>query len=57
MGSRKEVTMSGHFESLDSFVSDVKRNSAFLKKILFPGTIVTVLGVGGLLIAITLLVR
>jgi len=57
MRSLKEDTMSEYFEVIDSFVSEVKRNTAFLEKILFPRIIVMVLGVGGLLIAISLLVR
>lgn len=57
MGSLKENAMSENFELIDSFVSEVKRNAAFLEKMLFPRIIVLVLGIGGLLIAISLLVK
>ena len=57
MGSLKEDAMSENFELIDSFVSEVKRNTDFLEKMLFPRIIVMVLGIGGLLIAISLLVK
>jgi hypothetical protein len=57
MGSLKEDAMSENFELIDSFVSEVKRNTDFLGKMLFPRIIVMVLGIGGILIAISLLVK
>jgi hypothetical protein len=54
MGSLKEDAMSENFELIDSFVSEVKRNTDFLGKMLFPRIIVMVLGIGGILIAISL---
>jgi hypothetical protein len=57
MGSLKENTMSENFDLIDSFVSEVKRNADFLEKMLFPRIGVIVLGIGGLLIAISLLVK
>lgn len=49
--------MSDNFDLIDSFVSEVKRNTYFLEKMLFPRINVTVLGIVGLLIAISLLVK
>ncbi len=57
MESFKENTMSDNFDLIDSFVSEVKRNTYFLEKMLFPRISMTVLGIVGLLIAISLLVK
>jgi hypothetical protein len=57
MGSLEENAMSEEFELIDLFVSEVKRNTDFLKKMLFPRISLIVLGIGGLLIAISLLVK
>ena len=57
MESFKENAMSDNFDLIDSFVSEVKRNTYFLEKMLFPRISVTVLGIVGLLIAISLLVK
>jgi hypothetical protein len=49
--------MSEEFELIDLFVSDIKRNTNFLKKILFPRIGLIVLGIGFLLISIILLIK
>ena len=48
--------MSENFDPIDSLVSEIKRNTGFLDKILFPRVSI-VLGVVGLLIALVLIIK
>jgi hypothetical protein len=48
--------MSDNFDPIDSLISELKRNTGFLDKMLFP-KISLIIGVVGVLVAIALLVK
>jgi hypothetical protein len=48
--------MSGLYDPIDAFVSETKRNTAFLDKLLFP-KISLLIGIIGLLVALVLFIR
>jgi len=52
----RRITMSENYDPIDSLVSELKRNTGFLDKLLFP-KISLLIGTIGVLIAIVLLLK
>jgi hypothetical protein len=48
--------MSGYYDPIESLVNDLKRNTGFLDKLLFP-KISIVIGIIGILVAAVLLLK